>query len=152
MDLILCLFQFQTMKKKKNYEIILQKIYQLKPLEIIHDKKILEAINKKDLDLLYCMMVNFHFSFYYDKSYFNIKEYKEIKKWYLSASKKIDFIKNNELIKNTFLFFLNIEPKNPVYDEYNTFTYDQLLCLLISARFVLGTIISEKKKIFFIIY
>ena len=130
----------------KAYEIIITKLFNLKPLEIIWEKDILDSIKNNNIDLFYCIMTNFHLSFFYDKEYFKTDVYKEMAEWYENTSKDIDTLKNDELVKNIFSYFLKIDTKNNVYKEYNKFTYDQILCLLITGRFVLGVITSEKKE------
>ena len=64
--------------------------------------------------------------------------------WCKNSIKENDILKNNELITNIFSFFLNIDIKNKVYKDFNKFTYDQILCLLIMGRFVIGVIMSVK--------
>jgi len=140
----------QKDKEDKNYKLIISKLFKLSSKDIINDNAIKEAINN-DVDLLFCIMTNFCFSFYYNKNYFGTEENIEIKKWFISGLEKIEFLKKNELIKNIFTFFINIEKNHDlVYKEYNLFSCEQILSLLIAARFVLAIISSgDRDNLFY---
>ena len=139
------LIPIKSNEDNKTYKIIILKIFQLKSMEIIIDQEINQAINN-NIDLLFCVIANFHFSFYYDKDYFNTNEYNEIQIWFESIVDQIDILENNYLYKSIFKFFLHLKNKDCVYKKYILFNYDQILCLLISARFVLNIIYSENRE------
>ena len=124
---------------------IIQKLYQLKPTELPSESDISSSFNT-NLDILFCIMVNFHFSLYYDSEYFKSDEYRDMNNWFEDVKVGVDFLRNNELIKKIFMYFMEIDNKKTVYRNYTLFNYDQLLSILISARFVLYTISSNNKK------
>jgi len=110
------------------------------------DKELLEIINQNnDIDLLYCGLLNVHFSFLYksnlviDKENNNNNiESKNMKSWMLKIidNSEIECLKNNEMLKD-FLLLLA--------DNENYYYYNKILSLAISARFVLNTISNNNK-------
>ena len=49
---------------------------------------------------------------------------------------KIKMFKNEKNVKNIFMHLINKDKKDISYKNYNLLTYDQILCLSISTRFV----------------
>ena len=114
-----------------------------------------------DIDLLYCGLLNIHFSFYYFPKYFldnnvnndiNNKKFNNINNWILNKIEKKEFtlMEKNEILEKIFLLFAN---KDNYYEKIvsdlsnekvSSLSYNQLLCVLISARFVLRTIYNNK--------
>ena len=129
--------------KDDMYNSIIIKLFNNEPIDIIHDKEINEAI-KNNIDLLFCILVNFKFSFYIYKEYLYYDD--EIEKWILDKidEKEIDAIKDKKEILKIFFYFIKPNENN-IYQKYKILSYDQLLCLLISARFVINTISAENK-------
>ena len=124
------------------YNSIVDKFFNEK--KIFSDKNIINEING-NVDILYCLFTNFHFSHYYNKDYFNMDEYNNAKNYFTEIK---DNILKDELIKKIFDYFINFETKN-IYKEFNYFDYDQILSLLISARFVISLISSKDEKCLF---
>ena len=125
----------------------------LEIIEIITDDEINEEI-KNNIDLFFCISINFLFSFYYNKNIYNDKEDNQIYNLYNWISEKIknqeiESINRNKDIEKIFFYFMNIDGKKKVYEEFTNFKYDQILCLLLSARFVLRTISSDIKDSFY---
>ena len=135
--------------ENKSYESIISKLFSLDPDKIINDNEIKLAINN-NIDLIFCILVNFYFSYFCRKR--NVFEYKfnKIKNWFMDILKKepIEVLKNKKNIENIFMHLIN-KDKSDSYNNYNLFTYDQILCLSISTRFVLYTISLENKNSLF---
>ena len=125
------------------YKSILGKFFN--DTKIFEDNNILKEINN-NVDILFCLFTNFHFSYYYSKEYFKSNEYSTIKNKYLSEVK--DNILKEELIQKIFDYFINLEAKK-VYEAFDYFEYDQILSLLISARFIISIILSKDEKSLF---
>ena len=125
------------------YKSILGKFFN--DTKIFEDNNILKEINN-NVDILFCLFTNFHFSYYYSKEYFKSNEYSTIKNKYLSEVK--DNILKEELIQKIFDYFINLEAKK-VYEVFDYFEYDQILSLLISARFIISIILSKDEKSLF---
>ena len=108
------------------------------------DEDINELINKCQIDELFCILVNLHFSFFIDSNYFYSKEYNNFSQWLEEQIKNdsISILKNNNFTKNIFIFFIELKNKNSI-------TYDQLLCLIYSARFMLYILSKSNQKGFF---
>ena len=134
------------------YNSIISKLYNQTQIEIVKENDINEGI-KCNLDLFFCISVNFLFSFYYNKEILmNMDENKdEIYKWIEEKinSEENELLKKNKEIKNIITYFMDIDGKKQVYKEFVLLKYDQILSLLISARFILNTISSEKKESFY---
>ncbi len=64
-------------------------------------------------------------------------------------SEENELLKKNKEIKNIITYFMDLDGKKQVYKEFVLLKYDQILSLLISARFILSTISSEKKESFY---
>ena len=112
--------------------------------EIFNDKTLIKEIND-NVDILYCLFANFQFSHYYNKTYFASPEYTNAKNYFSEIK---DNIFKDELIKKIFDYFINLETKT-IYKEFNCFDYDQILSLLISARFLISFISSKNEKCLF---
>ena len=125
------------------YNSIIQKFFNKQ--NIFNDKNIIKEINN-NVDILYCLFANFHFSYFYNKNYFFSQEYDNAKHYYFSEIK--DNYLKDELIKKIFDYFICLETKN-IYKNFNYFNYDQILSLLISARFVISIISSKNEKCLF---
>ena len=110
------------------------------------DKELLEIINHhNDIDLLYCGLLNVHFSFFYmsnlvinNENNNNNSEFKNMKDWMIKIieNSEIDNLKNNELLRDLLLLLAKDE---------NYYSYNKILSLSISARFVLNTISNNNK-------
>ena len=142
-------FMFTPLKlniKDEIYNSIMSKLYNKTYVEIIEDNEINEAI-KNNLDLFFCVSTNFLFSYFYSKDILDNKEENQMNKWISEKiiNNEIECIQKNKEIRKIFCYFINLDGKNQVYKEFNTFKYDQILCLLISARFILSTILSTNK-------
>jgi len=135
--------------ENKSYDSIISKLFSLDPDKIINDNEINSALNN-NIDLIFCILVNFYFSYFCRKR--SVFEYKfnKIKNWFMDILKKepIEALKNKKILKNIFMHLIN-KDKSDSCNNYNLFTYDQILCLSISTRFVLYTISSENKNSLF---
>ena len=126
------------------YNSIVKKFF--KSREIFDDIEIKEEI-KNNIDILYCLLANFQFSRYYNKNYFSLTEYTKIKKYYSEIKEQI-LQKEGEIIENIFGYFIDLIP-NKVYKDFDVFSYDQLLSILISARFIINIISSKSENSLF---
>ena len=106
---------------------------------------------KYNIDLIFCILINFYISFYCRKRYVFEYKFNLIKNWFMDIleKEKIKIFKNKKNVKNIFIHLINKDKKDISYENYNIFTYDQILCLSISTRFVLYTILSENKNSLF---
>ena len=91
------------------------------------------------------MLANFQFSRYYNKNYFSLTEYTKIKKYYSEIKEQI-LQKEGKIIENIFGYFIDLIP-NKVYKDFDVFSYDQLLSILISARYIINIISSKSENI-----
>ena len=126
---------------KKRFSEILSDKYNITEA-ILADNEIKEVI-ENNIDILFCIMANFHFSFCYDRKYFENHVCRDLGKLFDELKEKINILKNNESIKNIFIYFNVLKEGNKIYKNYIAFYYEQLLSLLISARFILSTISSK---------
>ena len=126
------------------YNSIVKKFF--KSREIFDDIEIKEEI-KNNIDILYCLLANFQFSRYYNKNYFSLTEYTKIKKYYSEIKEQI-LQKEGKIIENIFGYFIDLIP-NKVYKDFDVFSYDQLLSILISARFIINIISSKSENSLF---
>ncbi len=126
------------------YNSIVKKFF--KSREIFDDIEIKEEI-KNNIDILYCLLANFQFSRYYNKNYFSLTEYTKIKKYYSEIKEQI-LQKEGKIIENIFGYFIDLIP-NKVYKDFDVFSYDQLLSILISARFIINIISSKSENIIY---
>ena len=146
-------FMFIPNKEKSKNEIfgsIINQLLYLKKNSINNnydDKELLEIINHhNDIDLLYCGLLNVHFSFFYmsdlvinnENNNNNNSEFKNMKDWMIKIieNSEIDSLKNNELLRDLLLLLAKDE---------NYYSYNKILSLSISARFVLNTISNNNK-------
>ena len=125
------------------YKSILELFFKNK--NIFENNEIIEKINN-NIDILFCLFVNFDFSHYYNNNCFQNKEHENIEKYFSSIKDQV--FKDNEIIEKVFLYFFNLKNKN-VYKEFKFFNYDQILSLLISTRFIINIISSKDAKSLF---
>jgi hypothetical protein len=126
------------------YKSILERFF--KNQNIFKNDEIIEKINN-NIDILFCLFVNFDFSHYYNSNnYFETKEHQNIEEYFSSIKDKV--FKDNEIIEKVFLYFFNLKNKN-AYKEFKFFNYDQILSLLISTRFIINIISSKDAKSLF---
>ena len=135
-----------TDKNDKNFIFMIKELNSIKERNInneINDEDLINAINKKyDFDEFFCTILNLHFSFFYSKNYLISNEFIIINKWLEDKinNQEINILAHNELIKKIFNFF----SKKLVQDNNNIYSYNQILCLCISARYVLSTLLLNK--------
>ena len=131
----------------KDYENLLKYLSDIK-----NEKKdipdLIENINNNNIDYLYCGLVNFHFSNYYKKLFFNEPKYSILNKWINDriTNKEFEILKNNDIISNILLIFIDQNSYNKILGNSIELSHNELLCILISARYVLNTISSNKKE------
>ena len=85
------------------YNSILRKFFHQENL--FNDSKISEEANN-NIDILFCLFSNFHFSRYYISEYFSCPEYNNIKEYFSIIKEKI--LNYDEIITKLFLYFFNI--------------------------------------------
>ena len=124
----------------KVYNLILEKLFHQE--NFFNDTKIIREINN-NIDILYCIFANFHFSRYHISAYFSSPEHNNIKKYFSKV--KGEILRGDELIVNLFIYFFDLETYH-IYKNFNYFTYEQLLSLLISARFIINNVSSKNKN------
>ena len=99
--------------------------------------------NNNNIDFLYCGLINIHFSNYNNLSYIsdNKNEYNNMNKWIEEKISKneIDILKENDILSKILLLFTKEKDYKEKISSI-TLSYDELLCLLISVRYVLNTI------------
>ena len=130
-------------EKIEYFDFMLNELKNIKKFNVnnnIDDKNLLDTINNNyDIDTFYCALLNIHFSFFYNKIYLSSNECTMFHNWLQSKIEKNEFIilNNNEIIKNIFIFISKKKTENELNYFFN---YNKLLCLLISARYVLTTL------------
>ena len=124
----------------KVYNLILEKLFHQE--NFFNDSKIIKEVNN-NIDILYCIFANFHFSRYHISAYFSSPEHNNIKKYFSKV--KGEILRGDELIVNLFIYFFDLETYH-IYKNFNYFTYEQLLSLLISARFIINNVSSKNKN------
>ena len=108
--------------------------------------------NAINLDNFICAIINLFLSNYHNQNYFNSDEYKIISKWLIDNLNNNSFYKINNLTKNILLLFIdknNYENKIIKIEEnvtYGSLTYNQLLTLLFSFRYVLNTLLNNNQN------
>ena len=137
-------------KNNKDYSVLLKNLLDIsnnKPKNNPNLNEIINNNNDKDIDFLYCGLLNIQFSNYYKDKYFNKEQYKNINNWIneIISNKEINILKDNEIISKILLLF-NEGKFNNIKGNINRLSYEQLLCILISARYVLNTISSNNKE------
>ena len=141
-DFILIPLQLNT--SDEAYKSILEQFF--KNQNIFKNDEIIEKINN-NIDILFCLFVNFDFSHYYNSNnYFETKEHQNIEEYFSSIKDKV--FKDNKIIEKLFLYFFNLKGKN-VYKEFRLFKYEQILSLLISTRFIINIISSKDEESLF---
>ena len=120
------------------------------------DSIIIEKIKEyDDIDVLYCGLLNIHFSFYHNEFYLegqindDNKKNLELNKWIENKindeQKGIEILQNNEILKQILLLFTNFS----LNDKFNLklcSSNKELLYITISARYVLKTIAFNNKE------
>ena len=127
------------------YNSILDKFFHQKKY-FFEDKEIIEQI-KNNFDISFCLFANFHFSYYYNEVYFRTTEYEKFNEIFYPEIKD-KFLKTDENIEKLFSQFINLKATN-AYKKYKCFTYNQILSLLISTRFVISIISSKNENSLF---
>ena len=142
-------FMIIPMKEKniKDFIYISKELIKIKKTENndIDDKNLLQCINNNyDIDTFFCAILNIHFSFFYNLGYLNGNSYKIIDGWLDQKlnKKDIKFLDSNKNIKTILLFFI----KDITRNNNERFSYNQILCLSISARYVLNTLSMSNQK------
>ena len=129
----------------ESYNSIITKFFDYN--KILENEDIKEEMNN-NIDMLFCFFVNFDFSRYYNSTFFDSPEYTILNNYFLEIKDKV--FKDNELIKKLFLYFIDFKDKDKnVYKEFKYFTYDQILSLLISTRFIINIILPKNEKSLF---
>ena len=131
----------------KDYENLLKYLSDIKNENEV-TPELIENINNNNIDYLYCGLVNLHFSNYYKKLHFNDTKYINLNKWINDKieNKEFEILKNNDIISNILLIFINKDSYNKILGKSIELSHNELLCILISARYVLNTISSNKKE------
>ena len=112
--------------------------------------------NSKNLDNFICALINIYLSNYQNSNFFNSEDFKAISNWIIDNLNSNNFNKINDTAKN--ILFLLIDKKK--YDNkilkidenitYGVLTYNQLLTLSFSLRYVLNTLFySNQNNLFF---
>ena len=140
-DFMFIPLQFKT--SDEAYNSILKQFFNNN--RIFENKAIIEEMNN-NIDILFCLFANFHFSHYYNNIYFTTEEYKKIIQYFSDI--KDNTFKDNKIIEKLFSYFIDLKDKT-VYKDFKYFNYDQILSLLISTRFVINTISSKDAKSLF---
>jgi hypothetical protein len=106
--------------------------------------------NNDDLDFFYCAILNIHLSNYYKDNYFfnndDNSEKTKVNKWIQERidNNEIEILKKNEILLKILSLFINKENFNKISPI--RLPHNELLCILISARFVLNTISNNNKE------
>ena len=142
------LLPIQQNNKENDFKNLFMKLRDMKTNKESEDEDISKIINKCQIDELFCVFANLHFSFFIENNYFDSSDYTRMSQWIDSQLKKeaINLLKNNELFKKIFEFFIELKNQNQ-----NFLTYDKLLSLIFSARLVLNSlsIITDSKGLFY---
>jgi hypothetical protein len=157
---------FTPIKEKEELAPIMRGLLEIKKNNNneYDDSDLINCINKNnDIDLLFCGLSNIYFSFYYFTNYYTlensifIKEKENINNWILKIieNKEIKLLEENEILTEILLLFVNqktSENKINIPEIFNgqNISYNELLSLLIAARFVLNTVsLSNEDSLFY---
>ena len=127
-------------KNMEEFKLIMDLLLEIKRYNInneVDDRRLIQAINDNyDIDIFYCALLNIHFSYFCKEL---DDEGKILNKWLIQKinNKEFSLLNHYEMIKNVLLFLIN---KSNREINNNILTYEKLLCLLLSARFVFSTI------------
>ena len=108
--------------------------------------------NSKNLDIFLCAFINIFISNFRNKDYFYGKEYKNISNWISENMHNNKFTKFNNLIKKVLLLFVinkNYENKILKINEnitYGNLSYNQLLTISFSLRYVFNTLLYSNEN------
>ena len=114
------------------------------------DKNLINNFNKlNDIDLLYCVLLNIIFSFYYKNYLF--EDNNKIIKWLneIISKNEIKILKDNQILIQIFQLFINQESyREKILSSANSqfLSYQQLLCISLSIRFILNIIKFNNKN------
>ena len=122
-----------------------------------NDNNLVSIVNSScNLDNFICAIINIFLSNYQDKMYFNSKEYLAISDYLINNLNNNIFNRINDLSKTILLSFIDqnkYENKILKIEEnitYGNLSYNQLLVILFSLRYVLNTLLySNQKKLFY---
>ena len=121
-----------------------------------NDNNLVSIINNtNNLDSFICAIINLFLSNYHNQNYFNSDEYKIISVCLIDNLNNNDFDKINNLAKNVLLLFIdkNKYENNIIKIErnvsYGNLTYNQLLALLFSFRYVINTLLNNNQNNFY---
>ena len=118
---------------------------------------LITIINKsKNLDIFICVIINIFISNYQNKEYFKSKEFEIISKWIIDNINNKQFYKFNDLIAKILLLFADINNYNNKIIKineninYDILSYNQLLTISFSLRYVFNTLLySNKNNLFY---
>ena len=121
-----------------------------------NDNDLITMVNHcSNMDIFLCSIINLFISNFKEKYYFDSNTYKNISSFLFDNLKNNKFIRINHLLKEILLFFIDIEKyenrfinNNEMNFRTNTLSYNQILSLSFSLRFVFNTIINNKEKSF----
>ena len=109
-----------------------------------------------DMDSFLCAIINIFLSNYQKNAFFECKEFQNIDNWMMGSLNNDAFNKINYLAKDLLLIFVdynNYKNKILTIDKdrsYKTLSYNKLLTLSFSLRFVINTLLNnEKNNIFY---
>ena len=122
--------------------------------QINYDEKFIKTINEfNDIDSLYCVLLNTVFSLIYQN--YSHEDNKKIIKWLNEIINKneIQILKSNQILTKIFQFLINEKSyveKIAFRINRERLSYQQLLCILISFRYVLKIIeLNNKEGLFY---
>ena len=136
-------------KDNKNYSLLLKGLLKIANNNETNNPGLIEIINNnndENIDFFYCGVLNVHLSNYYKDNYFMKDQYKNMNNWIneIIVNKKINILNENEILSKILLLFK--DEFNKITANLNQLSYDKLLCILISGRYVLNTLSSNNKE------
>ena len=144
-------YLFITLKQNEFEEYItIEK--QLIDLSTNNNNLVSTINNINNLDSFICAIINLLLSNYHNQNYFSSDEYKIISRWLIDNLNNNSFYKINNLAKNILLLFIdkNKYENNIIKIEdnvsYGFLSYNQLLTLLFSFRYVLNTLLNSNQN------
>ena len=106
-----------------------------------------------NLDIFLCSIINIFMSNFKDRNYFDSNSYKNLNEFLFDSIYNNKIVRIKNIIKDILLLFINIEKyQNQVLNNndmpYGTssLSYNQILSISISLRFVFNTIINNNKN------
>ena len=132
-----------------SFENFLEIKKKCKTKESYKDNFVSEINKLSDIDLLYCILLNLIFSFYYRR--FSDERNMTLMKWMeqMINNNEVKILKDNDLLKNILLILINEDTYAEKIERsigVRKLSYFQLFCLLISFRYVINIIKMNNKE------